>query len=141
MNEEQPFPRVGLQKPTRRRSAISWQYVLEGIYPFPSGLKRLLRCKILFSLLNLPDQIYIISHMYLNHVHPQYIVDALWLNNNCTLAKVKMFINFFKSLWGNSRAINERRSAYYAFNIILGRISDLNGHVSAREKSLYANYE
>lgn len=137
MNNQRPFPNLDIRRPTRRRMTASWLYVLELLSFLPPGIERLLRSKILLGNLNRQDRICIVSHLYLNMVEPQRIIESLWLNPNCTEHKIRRCVAFYSILWPNTPEAIRLRARYYAFNVTLGRISDLNGHVSARERTMY----
>lgn len=124
-------------KPLARESVASWNIILDLLSaPFPPRIARLLRCKIIIGLLRYTDRCYIAAHCFANGIHPQLIIDSLWLNPNCSLIDVRKIYDLYKYWTGDTDEIRGRRSRYYAYNLAVGRICDLNGEVCSRERNI-----
>lgn len=110
-----------------REYVSSWNFFCDVINNIPVRLNRLLRVKVLYSQLRYADRCYIAAFCFQNGVSPEVVGDFLWLNRHCTDRKRSKVLCLFE-YWGlDGEEGRRRRSRYNAYDIVIGRICDLNG--------------
>jgi hypothetical protein len=118
-----------LSKMASRNSVTNWNFFCAMIKYVPPRINRLLRQKKLFSQLQYGDRVYIAAFCYQNVVSAHVVEGMLWINPSCTDRKCRKILDLY-TYWSlqSQEGIN-RRNRYYAYDIIIGRICDLNGHI------------
>lgn len=119
--------------PSRRESAISWNIFTDIIRHIPTRIERLLRHKVLFGPLSYRDRLYIAAFCFQNGVSPYILETMIYLNNNATRVKVNKMCKLYE-YWEDPEHGRERRERYWAYDLVIGRICDLNGKVVSRER-------
>lgn len=127
--------------PSRRQSALAWNFFCDIISHIPVRIERLLRQKCLFGPLNYRDRVYIAAFGFKNGVSIETLFEMLHLNPNCTYAKVKKIVELYPYWSSVDEVGQERRSRYWAYDIIIGRICDLNGNVVSDARSSYSRLQ
>lgn len=121
--------------PSRRQSAQAWNFFCDIISHIPPRIERLLREKCLYGPLNYRDRVYIAAFGFKNGVSVDTIFEMLYLNPHCTYAKVKKIVDLYPYWASEDEVGHDRRSRYWAYDIIIGRICDLNGNVVSQARS------
>jgi hypothetical protein len=116
-------------------SVTNWNFFCDMIKYVPPRINRLLRQNILFSQLQYRDRVYIAAFCYQNCVSVHVVEGMLWINPSCTDRKCRKILDLY-TYWSlqSQEGIN-RRNRYYAYDVIIGRICDLNGHIISDEIS------
>lgn len=124
---------VSFVKMPSRESVESWNFFCDIISNVPIRINRLLRRKILFSQLNYVDRVYIATFCFQNGVSKDIVESFLWMNKHCTVRKCRKVLDLY-SYWemDGEEGLNRRRR-YNAFNIVVGRICNLNGEIISDE--------
>lgn len=121
--------------PSRREAAISWNFFCDVIWSIPPRIHQLLRQKCLFGPLNYRDRVYIAAFAFQNGVSPEVVYEMLFLNTCCTVRKAKKVVDLYP-YWSRPGDVGEAaRSRYWAYDIVIGRICDLNKQVFLSPRS------
>lgn len=121
--------------PDRRNAALAWNLYCEFLDMCPPRISRLVREKVLFGPLNYRDRVYIAAISFKNGMSPNTVNDMLYLNRNASPIRAKKVTDLY-SYWNEPGEVGERRrSLYWAYDVIIGRICDLNGVVTSAERN------
>ena len=105
----------------------------------PRRIDQLVREKVLFGPLNYRDRVYIAAIAYKNGISPHTVNDMLYINRNATPVKVKRVTDLYTYWSADGELGASRRRTYWAYDVIIGRICDLNGTVTSAERSRRAH--
>lgn len=120
----------------RREFVQSWNLFTDTIRTIPWRIEKLLRRKILFEQLNYRDRVFIAAFCFQNGVLPDTLSNMLHLNENATASKINKIVALYTYWSADNPTGQERRSRYWAYDIIIGRICDLNGYIVSRERQV-----
>lgn len=112
-----------------RESVLAWNLFIDILSCVPTRLNRIIREKVLYSQLNYADRCYIAAFCFQNGVSPYVVGDFLWMNSHCTQSKRRKVLDLYNYWSLESDEGYRRRSRYNAYDIIIGRICDLNGEI------------
>lgn len=101
----------------------------------PPRIDRLVREKVLFGPLHYSDRAYIAALCFQNGISPNTLNDMVYLNPNASPVKAKKLTDLY-SYWSEAGEVGVRRRAvYWAYDVIIGRICDLNGNITSAERN------
>lgn len=101
---------------------------LQDVIPRANTWPLLVRRKFWCSNLTYPDRCFIAAFGFQNGVSPDLLCDVLYFTNNRMNARKEIKIRDLYNYWeGDTEEVRLRRSRYFAFDFVIGRVVDLNG--------------
>lgn len=105
---------------------IDWRFVCD-MLDERQNWGKLIRRKLYCSNLSYKDRAYIAAFGFSNGIAPGVLTDAIaFVNRAATPQKLRKIEDLYVYWEGEGELYRERRRRYFAYNIIVGRVLDLN---------------